>query len=167
MVTRQKAPNKLLVETMMGGNVISKQVFNGEKGKVTSPMGEQELEGEMLDQMKEGSAIVGETSYLEEGYSLELLGLETIDNRECYKILVTRPSGNETTAYYAVADGLKYREVSATPQGNMVTNIKSYEDVEDYRFPKAISQSVGPQAFEVVIDSTEINTGLEDALFEY
>jgi predicted Zn-dependent peptidase len=166
MVTRQKAPNKLLVETMMGNNVLSKQVFNGEKGKVTSPMGEQELEGEMLEQMKEGSAIVGETNYFKEGFSLELQGLETIDDRECYKILVTRPSGNESTAYYGVADGLKYREVSSTPQGNMVTNIKTYEEVEGYKFPKAISQSVGPQTFDVAIDSIEINTGLGDELFE-
>jgi zinc protease len=166
MVTRQKAPNKLLVETMMGNNVLSKQVFNGEKGKVTSPMGEQELEGEMLEQMKEGSAIVGETNYLQEGFSLELQGLETIDDRECYKILVTRPSGNESTAYYGVADGLKYREVSSTPQGNMVTNIKTYEEVEGYKFPKTISQSVGPQTFDVTIASIEINTGLGDELFE-
>ena len=166
MITRQKAPDKLLVETMMGNNVVSKQVFDGEKGKVTSPMGEQVLEGEMLDQMKEGSAIVAETNFMKEGFSLVLLGLETIDNRECYKITVTRPSGNESTAYYAVADGLKYREVSTTPQGNMVTNMKAYEEVDGYMFPKAISQSVGPQTFEVVIDSIEINTGLEDALFE-
>ncbi|WP_227625527.1 insulinase family protein [Geofilum rubicundum] len=166
MVTRQKAPNKLLVETMMGNNVVSKQVFDGAKGKVTSPMGEQELEGEMLEQMKEGSAIIAETNFLKEGYSIELQGVETIDNRECYKIIVTRPSGNESTAYYAVADGLKYREVSSTPQGNMVTNIKDYKEVEGFMFPQAISQSVGPQNFEVTIDSIEINTGMEDAVFE-
>lgn len=166
MVTRQKAPNKLLVETMMGNNVVSKQVFDGAKGKVTSPMGEQELEGEMLEQMKEGSAIIAETNFLKEGYSIELQGVETIDNRECYKIIVTRPSGNESTAYYAVADGLKYREVSSTPQGNMVTNIKDYKEVEGFMFPQAISQSVGPQNFEVTIDSIEINSEMEDAVFE-
>jgi len=65
-----------------------------------------------------------------------------------------------------VADGLKYREVSSTPQGNMVTNIKTYEEVEGYKFPKTISQSVGPQTFDVAIDSIEINTGLGDELFE-
>lgn len=166
IVTRQKAPDKLLVETMMGNNVISKQVFDGEKGKVTSPMGEQELEGEMLDQMKEGSAIIAETNYLKEGFSLELLGIETIDNRECYKINITRPSGNESLAYYAVADGLKYREVSTTPQGSMVTNMLNYEAIDGFMFPKAINQSVGPQSFDVTIDRIEINTGLEDALFE-
>ncbi len=166
MVTKQKAPNKLLVETMMGHNVVSKQVFNGEKGKVTSPMGEQELEGEMLEQMKEGSVIIAETNFLNEGFTIELQGVETIDNRECYKLIVTRPSGNESTAYYGVADGLKYREVSSTPQGNMVTNMKAYEEVDGYMFPKAISQSVGPQTFEVTINSIEINTGLGDELFE-
>ncbi|MCA1745986.1 MAG: hypothetical protein LC643_09870, partial [Bacteroidales bacterium] len=89
-----------------------------------------------------------------------------IDNRECYKINITRPSGNESLAYYAVTDGLKYREVSTTPQGSMVTNMLNYEAIDGYMFPKAISQSVGPQNFDVTIDRIEINTGLEDALFE-
>lgn len=39
----QKSPNKLLVETAMGGNVMSTQLFDGNKAIVKSPMGNQEF----------------------------------------------------------------------------------------------------------------------------
>ncbi|NLX74079.1 MAG: insulinase family protein, partial [Bacteroidales bacterium] len=165
MVSRQKAPDKVLVETFMGNNLLSKQIYDGVKGKIVSPMGEQQLDEEMLQEVKESAAIISELTYFNEGFSVELLGIEAIDGSDCYKISVTRPSGKSSIAYYAVADGLKYREIAETPQGSMVTNIKEYTEAEGCLFPGSVNQAIGPQSFDITIGQIEINTGLDDALF--
>lgn len=165
MVSRQKAPDKVLVETFMDNNLLSKQIYDGVKGKIVSPMGEQQLDEEMLQEVKESAAIISELTYFNEGFSVELLGIEAIDGSDCYKISVTRPSGKSSIAYYAVADGLKYREIAETPQGSMVTNIKEYTEAEGCLFPGSVNQAIGPQSFDITIGQIEINTGLDDALF--
>lgn len=165
MVSRQKAPDKVLVETFMGNSLLSKQIYDGVKGKIVSPMGEQQLDEEMLQEVKESAAIISELTYFNEGFSVELLGIEAIDGSDCYKISVTRPSGKSSIAYYAVADGLKYREIAETPQGSMVTNIKEYTEAEGCLFPGSVNQAIGPQSFDITIGQIEINTGLDDALF--
>jgi len=164
--TTQKAPNKLLIEMVMGGNAISRQVFDGEKGKVVSPMGEQVLEGPMLEEMKESASIFPELEFKSNGTQLELLGVEDVDGQQAYKVQITRPSGKTVTAFFSVADGLKLKEVSSTPQGAVTTSFANYQSFGGILMPTAMKQSVGPQSFNIVISSVEVNTGVEDVTFD-
>lgn len=163
--TIQKAPNKILLEMLMGGNVISRQVFDGQNGKVTSPMGEQELEGAMLEEMKESAQIFPELEFETNGTKLELLGIEELDGKEVYKVQVVRPSGKTTTSFFGVKDGLKYREVTQSPQGTITTSMANYQTFSGVQMPTNMKQSVGPQSFDIIISSIEINTGVEDITF--
>jgi zinc protease len=74
--TYNKAPNKLRVEIGSGGTIFSTQIFDGEKGVATSPMGKEELTGEMLEEMKIQSVLNVELHYDEYGVRQELLGIE-------------------------------------------------------------------------------------------
>jgi outer membrane lipoprotein-sorting protein len=150
----------------MNGNVVSKQVFDGEKGKMQSPMGDQVLEGEALTQMKESAKIFPELTYVKDGVKLKMKGMENVDGKETYKIVVTKPSGTESSVFYGVEDGLKYKEVAQTPQGTVSTTFADYEDVEGILFPMTMKQVMGPQNFDIQIKSVELNTGIEDSRFE-
>ncbi len=150
---------------LMGGNVISRQVFDGQNGKVTSPMGEQELEGAMLEEMKESAQIFPELEFETNGTKLELLGIEELDGKEVYKLQVVRPSGKTTTSFFGVKDGLKYREVTQSPQGTITTSMTNYQTFNGVQMPTNMKQSVGPQSFDIIISSIEINTGVEDITF--
>jgi predicted Zn-dependent peptidase/outer membrane lipoprotein-sorting protein len=162
----QKRPSKLYQETVMNGNVFSKQVFDGEKGKIQSPMGEQILEGEALTQMKESAKIFPELTYTKDGVKLKIEGIETVEGKDTYKVVVTKPSGTESSVFYGVEDGLKYKEVAQTPQGTVSTTFAHYENVDGILFPMTMKQVMGPQSFDIQIKSIELNTGIEDSRFE-
>ena len=163
--TTQKAPNKVLLEMVMGGNTISRQVFDGQKGKVVSPMGEQVLEGAMLDEMKESASIFPELEFKSNGTKMELAGVEDVDGQKAYKVQITRPSGKTVTTFYSVADGLKIKEVAPSPQGTVTTSYANYQSFGGILMPTAMKQSVGPQSFDIVVSSIEINSGVEDIIF--
>ncbi len=162
----RKKPNKFYQETVMQGNVVSMQVFDGERGKMQSPMGEQELQGEMLTQLKESARIFPELTYTSDDVKLKLDGVETIDGRETYKLIVTKPSGSTSSVFYGIEDGLKYKEVADSPQGTISTSFSDYEKINGILFPGAMKQVMGPQSFDIEIKSTEINAGIEDSRFE-
>ncbi|MFW5753569.1 MAG: insulinase family protein [Marinilabiliaceae bacterium] len=164
VVSYQKQPNKMYQETQMNDDVLSMQVFNGEEGKMRSPQGEQKLEGESLAQLKESAPIFPELTYGDET-ELELEGVETVDGKDAYKLIVTKPSGTSTTFFYGVDEGLKYKEVTQTPQGSMSTVYSDYEEVDGILFPMEMKQSMGPQSFDIEVESIEVNAGVSDDRF--
>ncbi|MBS2098816.1 M16 family metallopeptidase [Carboxylicivirga linearis] len=159
-------PNKSCVETYMGENLMSKQVCNGEAAKVISPMGEQNLEGEQLESMKVEAMIFPETQFSELGFTAELLGSEDVEGDDSYKMKITNPTGKTQIVYFSRSTGLKVKEVSETPQGNVVSLITEYTDVDGVKFPKAITQSVGPQSFDIVFDAITVNDDSIDAKYD-
>lgn len=162
----QKSPGKFYQATSMNGNVISMQVVNGDQGKMKTPMGEQILEGESLKQLQESANIFPELNYSEDGMELKLEGLETINGKETYKLVVTKPSGNSTTIFYGVKDGLKYKEVSKTPQGVVSTTYDNYTNVDGIQFPMAMKQVLGPQSFDIEVTEVAVNKGIDDSKFK-
>ncbi len=159
-------PNKTCVETIMQGNVVSKQVCNGEAAKVISPMGEQNIEGEMLENMKAEAILFPETNFAELGFSYELLGTEDVDGEDTYKVKMLNPIGKETTIFFSRASGLKVKEISQTPQGAVTSIYNEYTEVEGVKFPKAITQSVGPQSFDIVFETIKVNGEIDANKFE-
>ncbi len=163
--TVQTDKNQVLVEMSMNGQTLSKQIFDGERGKVVSPMGEQELEGEMLKEMKEGTYLFPELIYLTEAYQLELAGTEIIDGQNCYKLVVAKPSGSVSSIYYKLSDGLKFREITSSPSGSTIASYLEWTEVEGVLFPKKINQSMGPQSIDILIESIELNQEPDDSIF--
>lgn len=158
----QKAPNKLRIETSMGGNVMSTQLFDGEKAIVVSPMGTQEFtQGTEFEMMKMQSILNLELNYKEHGIEKTLLGIETVEGQDAYKVEVVSPNGDKSTEYYAVDSGLKIR--TETAQG--FARISEYRPVGDILLPHRIEQQAGPQMLELDIVEVKVNTNLEDTRF--
>jgi len=162
----QTAKNQVLVEMSMRGQVISKQVYNGSRGKISSPMGEQELEGQLLETMKEASYLFPELLYFTQGYKTELAGAEIIDGQRCYKLEVTKPSGTEVIVYFKSGDGLKLKEISTSEAGGTSTSTyKAWKEVDGVLFPVLINQVSGPQSLDMQINEIKINDNPGDELF--
>jgi hypothetical protein len=166
ILTYKKVPNLLYSETTMNGNLISKQVCDGTNAKVVSMQGEQKLQGKMLDQMKYDAYLFPELEYNKEGYEVQLIGIEDVEGKPAYKLKVTNPAGTVQTQYFSKENGLLVKEVTQAPQGSIVVIVKEYMDVDGVKFPSNITQSVGPQSFDIKVDSIEVNTDIDKKIFE-
>lgn len=162
----QKAPNKMCVETLMGGNVMSKQVFDGVSAKVKSPMGEEELSGSELEDMKIQSTMHSEL-YLEElGVTVKLKGAEEVDGKAAWKVEITNPAGKKSVDFYDQETGLKLKSISQQGQMNITSLYSDYREVNGVLFPFKMNQSVGPQSFDILVTSIEVNQGIDDSVFK-
>lgn len=159
----RKAPNKFLVQVSMGTNVVQKQVFDGTRGKAISPMqGEdKELEGKELEAMKYEAILNPELDYSIHGIKAELLGMEELNKKDAYKIVLTYPNGSKKTDYYDATSSLLIRSIS----DNGVTDLSDYRAVEGIMFPYSVSQEMGPQTIKLSVASIEMNTKMKDDIF--
>ncbi|NOX17550.1 MAG: insulinase family protein, partial [Chlorobi bacterium] len=115
------------------------QVFDGEKGKSSANgKGKAMTEDEVKD-MKVDSELFDELYFDKHDVKAELTGMEKVNGKEAYKVLLTYPSGKKKTRYYDVDSGLFVKEVSAvtSPQGSFTqtTEFKDYKDVDGIKFP--------------------------------
>jgi zinc protease len=160
--TYQKKPNRLLIETIMGGTVLSRQIFDGSKMVVTSPMGKQEItEGPLLDQARLSATSFPELMHTELGMDYRLLGAETLDGRNVYRLEFTSPGGEKSYDYYCMETGLKLQ--TRSDQSTIV--YRDYREVEGILFPFRQEQQAGPQQLEMTLVEVKINSGLSDELF--
>ncbi|MBK7104268.1 MAG: insulinase family protein [Ignavibacteriae bacterium] len=165
----QKAPNKLFQELDFS---VGKQttVFDGEKGKVEGMGQVQNLEGEMLDELKFQAILNSFLDYAKNNVKIELDGIETINGKDAYKIISTIPSGKKSTQYYDKETSLKIREVNSvtSPQGTFTQTIDldDYRDVDGMKHPFKLAQTLGPQSINLEVTSVKTNSGLSDSMFE-
>jgi len=155
------AAGKLSQEVTMGGQVVSKQVFNGETGFVMQ-MGQKMPYNE--DQIKAAKTDADAFPELTVG-DAKIEGIEQVDGKDAYVV-----SADETTKnYYAVDSGLKVQSVKTVSQGGQTMSIPTgygdYQEVKGVKFPFTISQSMGPQSFEFKVSEIMVNEGVEDADF--
>ena len=170
MESVQKAPDKVLITVSMGGNVMQKQVFDGERGMATAMGQSTELTGSQLDEMRLQAKMFPELDYANGEYQLELLEVEDLGGQPAYKLQVTNPSGTSVTEFYDVASGLKVRTLTTqeTQMGPMTisANYDDYRDVDGIKIPFALKQQTGPQAMDMKVVSVELNSGVSDDVFK-
>jgi len=165
-----KEPNKLYSFIDAGQAFQQKTVFDGVKGKITTMGQEKEITGEALEAIKLQADIHADLDYAKAGIKTELTAVETINNSDTYKVILTLPSGTKMTQYYDIKSGLMVRQVStlSTPQGsfNQTMDFDDFRDLNGLKYPYKIVQNVGPQTIDLTTTSIEVNTNPSDTLFE-
>lgn len=146
------------------------QVFDGVKGK-TSMMGQEMEIGEGELEVMQIEARMNPELYLAElGIEPILKGIEKIEGKDAYRVDLILKSGMVVNTYYDVENGLLVRQVASisTPQGEMTktSDYSDYRDTNGYMRPYKMKSKVGPQNIEMDIISYEMNTGIEDSVFE-
>jgi hypothetical protein len=104
------------------------------------------------------------------GYKTELKGISQVNGKNAYVIEITSPSNAVSTDFYSVETGLKIKSQSNedSPQGKIsqTTDINEYAEVNGVKYPKALTQTAGPQTYDITIDSFEVNTKVKDDIFK-
>jgi zinc protease len=169
MTATYKVPNKILVITSVGGNVMQKKVFDGERGQVEAMGQKMELSGKQLEDMKIQAKLFPELEYKSLGFELKLAEIEDIDGKPAYKVQIASPQGTSKSEFFHVASGLKVRSITSqeTQMGPMtvISNMGDYREVNGIKFPFALKQQVGPQALDLKVNSIEMNKSVSDDLF--
>lgn len=168
MTTYQKAPDMFVMEMTMNGNVIQKQVFDGEKGKMSGMGGERQMNESEIAQVKIDGRLDKELVLQDLGYEMTLKGVEDVDGTEAYKVEVVTPSGKKFYDFYAVDSGLKVqtKTTAQTPQGEMtqVQQYSDYREVEGVKFP-FVQQISGMQSMTLEVQEIKVNEGISNDVF--
>ena len=154
---------KLMVELAMGTMSLMKQVLN-EKGAYIMQQGQrQNVEGEMLSEMR-ASAVPFEELSLSKKSGLILENIESVNGKDAYAV-----KNGKTTLFYDVTSGLKIAESKVMEQGGktmtQTTSYGDYKEVKGVKVPFNVIQNAGFE-LDVKMSEVKINEGVSDADFK-
>lgn len=165
----QKAPNKLC-QVIMVGEVVQKIIFDGVQGiKIIGDEKQQIMDEELvkLQYDAEMNLVLNPESF---DIDLFYKGLENINNRDCYKLLLTLPNKTEWLQFYDMHSGLKVRDSKdiITPAGKFqqITEFDDYRYVNGILYPFKIKQYLGNHVLDFIVESIRVNTGVDDSIFQ-
>lgn len=166
---KQKSPNMMMTDvSVVGMGSVFKQAFDGEKGYMAQQGQKRDMPAEMLAEMKAKKGLFAELDY--DPSKLKLTGIESVDGKDAYVVVVTSDTG-KTTNYYDVASGFKVKksETAKGPGGQEVvqeTTYGDYKDVDGIKFPYTMVAPAAGQKIEFSIISVKVNAPLTKADFE-
>lgn len=158
----KRSEGKLSQSLSVGGNVMSKQVFNGESGFVIA-------QGQKIpyneDQVEAAKADANPFPELNAG-DAKVTGIEPVDGKDAYVVEISENTKN----YYDTESGLKVQSVKSVSQNGQTMTIPTgygdYKEVKGVKFPFMITQSAGPQTFEFKVSEILINEGVSEEDFK-
>jgi predicted Zn-dependent peptidase len=162
-----KAPNMLATTNSMMGNIMMQSSFDGEKGMLTQMGQPSEVEGADLQDMKVDGHLFPERYYSKLGVKTELKGIEMLDGRKVYKVVIEYPSGSKKTNYFDLESSLKVQEVEVK-EGNTITNVISdYREVDGIKFPFS-RKVIGAVPFPLLmqVQNVEVNKAIDEEVFK-
>lgn len=169
IIYKQK-PNLFMSEVKAGAMVFQKQTYNGKVGKTTGMQGNKDMTEEELESMKYESQLFPEMSYLTDAFTLELKGMDKVDDKDVYVVGITDPSGGKSTEYYSTSTNLLVKRVETLEaQGQTIMQESTYGDykaIKKVLFPHSINQTVGPQKMEMKVNEIEVNKTYDASMFE-
>ncbi len=171
VIQKKKIPGRVNIETKVGGNVMSRQLFNQGEASMLQMGNAVPLTDDMKAALAAEAYPVSEMGYADNGFKLELQGVEKVAGKDAYAVGVTDTGGNTTVNYYDVETGLKVQESRSvqSPQGETVmsTAISDYKEVEGILFPHTLSIPLSPQMkASLTIEEISVNQPIEDSVFE-
>ncbi len=156
--------DQFMQDVKMMGNSMSKQVIDGNSGYMTMQGQRKDLEETEIAKISVESAPFPELSFNYD--NLKLDGIEDIDGKKAYKIKIS----DEKSSFYDVTTGLKLQDVlSADVNGQKMSSsfdFSDYKEVSGILFPFKLTQSLGPQKVDFIVNSIQINEGVSDADFK-
>lgn len=166
---KKLAPNLSLTTVSMNGNVVSKELYNGETGYREQMGNKTDLNKEDLEDMKAATSLFPQIDYLSNpNIKLNVAGVEKIDGKDAYKVQVTLPSGKQKTEYYDVNSKLLLQdEEPMSANGMTISKTEEYSDYKKagdimlpYKYSVSISAGGQEQSFEMNVKDVKINEGV-------
>ena len=162
----QQTPDKFMMEMSMNNTPVMKQLYDGEHGYIRSMMGEMEVKGDTLTQMKEQALLFPAMHFDEPGYKLELSGTEEIDGQETYIVDITTPGNLQITDYFSASTGLLIRTVTHINGMDQASDLSEYREVNGVKFPFKRETKMGPQTVTITVTELDTKSKIKDEVFE-
>jgi outer membrane lipoprotein-sorting protein len=176
LVVREiKRPNRVRTEFTFQG-ITGVYAYDGARGWQVSPLTgvvePQALEPENTQAALEQADIEGLlVSGAKKGYTMTLVGRETIAGREAYRIRLTPKTGQPLEQYLDAETGLLLRtDTTRRFRGHAVqleTTFGEYRAIGGLMFPHAIEFGARgrPGRVQIVVETVELNPVIDDARF--
>ena len=169
------------------GKKMVQQVFDGEKGYEMNFMTQkmEEIESETVENLKrnKGDFPSPFLDYKEKGYTLDLVGVETVEGVECFKLKFTTgkklSEGKEVddvSYYYFDKENYVPIVVETTITGGpmagktAVTILSDYDEVDGLYLPFSMQEKLKDGEGEgqtISFDKIELNVKVEDSMFDF
>ncbi|MFB3828377.1 MAG: hypothetical protein ACE15B_16530 [Bryobacteraceae bacterium] len=165
------APNKTRTVTEIAGIGKLEEGTDGETAwGLSAVQGARLKEGEEKTQALRAAEFNAELNWRKTYPKAEVAGVEDVDGKPCYKIVLTPETGTAVTRYYDKASGLMVRTSMTvkTPMGEIPMD--SY--VSDFRpeggllLPHKVTQKVMGREIVLTITSIQNNAEIDPAIFE-
>ncbi len=160
---KKLAPNKESMSITMGGNVVMKSAFDGDKGYQLQMGNKKDMTADEIAQKKVFTSLTEQLDYLNNpAFKLAVKGVQKVNGADAYQIDVTDPTGKTSTEYYDVNSKLLVKnETTTTSGGNTVMQtleLSDYRKVGNIVFPykQAITVSAGGQDQSFVMTVTDV-----------
>ena len=159
---KQMAPNMFSMEmTIEGMGTIMKQKFDGQAGYMEQQGQRIPMKEEDVSARKQEKGLFPEL-YME-ATNIELESVTSVDDKDTYKVVVTKGDKKETR-YYAVDSGYLVRTEETTEAAGqsitMVTELSDYTDFDGVKIPKKTKVTTGPQIIIMDVTGVKINEGV-------
>lgn len=165
-----KRPDKLAVKINLAGFGEVLTGYNGEVGwSVNAATGPMLLKDKELEQLREQADFDGVLHEAKNYKSMDTVGTENFEGKECYKLKLVRTSGNESTEFFDTKTGLLVGSITTqeSPLGPMVVTsiIDDYRKSSGVLFARKVTQKMGP--VEQVMNLTSVKENVvPDSAFE-
>lgn len=169
---------RMAMEIDLSGNVMVWSAYDGEtlwqRNQMTmlAEKSDSEATANFVNQMKDFPSPF--LNYADKGYTIELLGMDTVDGTECYKIQVTKDplvvngeeQENAPIYYFDTENFVPIIEESTIQIGPMTgqkirSTIGNYQEVEGLYFPF----ENGSDMQSIVVKDIVLNPEVEDTYF--
>ena len=165
LVTIQAKPNKLSVMMLMMGNIMMKQVFNGEDGYIMQQGQKIPFPEEEKQKLISSSLPFEELGWIDD----ENVTFSSVSEEDGSKQYVLKID-DKTTVFFDAETGLKTKQVTMapTPEGSISpqpTIYEEYRDVDGILFPHLIKIPFGPQTLEFNTKEIQLNPAISDSDF--
>jgi outer membrane lipoprotein-sorting protein len=175
VIVQNKRPDKVREEFIIQG-LAQVRAYDGKTGWQVNPFGgrrDPELlaEDDMKDLVVDADIDGPLVDYQQKGHKAELVGHDSVEGTDCYKIKLTLKNG-DVRYYYLDADSLLELklETQTMIRGAIQeheTYYGDYEKVQGLYYPFALESAAkgDPNRVKIAVEKIELNVPLDDALF--
>jgi outer membrane lipoprotein-sorting protein len=150
------------------------KITDGSDGKVawanSAMQGPHVKEGAERAQAMQTTRFNGELHWRETYKTAETTGVEAVDGKDCYKVVLTPAEGPAVTHFYDKDSGLltKISLITQTPMGEVPADSfpSDYRKEGDILLPHKVRQSVAGQEFTITIDTVKLNPEIPKTRFD-
>ena len=166
MEIKQILPDKMAVKAQLGAIGSESSGSNGKHmWSVSTMTGARLIEGKEAQQMQDQGSF--ERIYSPATYysDMQTMGIEEVEGEKCYKIELTKKSGDKQYDFYSIESGLQVKsiqpiEIAQMGTVNISSIISDYKDVGGIKAAHKITQQL-PNGMSQVIEFTEMKYNVD------